>query len=118
MRLALLALCLVCVGARPAAGAPVDLLQTYAPVLYFHANENWAPESTDAFLADARVEKQGATGTWKPVPASLPTSTAGCTLTPCYRLNLPCPLHGGVALLPEDAGPLATQWQQPSSTAA
>jgi hypothetical protein len=112
MRLALLALCVVCVGARPAAGAPTDLLQTYAPVLYFHASENWAPEKTEAFLGDARVEKQASQGTWRTFGGPLPTSTAGCTSTPCYRLNLPCPLHGGVACYLK-IPVRATQWQHP-----
>ena len=58
VRLTVLPLCLICVGARPASSAPVDLLQTYEPVLYFHASENWAPEKTEAFLFDARVERQ------------------------------------------------------------
>jgi VPS62-like protein len=111
MRLVVLVLCLACVGASPAAGA-VDLLQTYEPVLLFHPSEHWAPEQVETFLADATVEKQASKGSWQTVAGALPTSSAGCVLTPCYRLNLPCPLHGGVACYLR-MSVRAAQWQKP-----
>jgi hypothetical protein len=94
VRVCLVLLLAVCSGGG--ASAAGDPLQIYEPVLLFHASENWAPESVDPFLADARVEKQVLKGKWVTAPGALPTSTAGCAFTPCYRLNLPCPLHGGV----------------------
>jgi len=103
-------LAVLCAGAK--APAAVDLLQTYEPVLYFHSSENWAPEPVESFLADARLEQQAAKGSWKATSQPLPTSNAGCSLTPCYRLNLPCPLHGGTACY--DRMPVrANQWQHP-----
>jgi hypothetical protein len=100
-----------CVGASPSSGA-VDLLQTYEPVLLFHPSEDWAPEPVETYLKDAHVEKQVAKGSWKTTAGPLPTSNTGCTLMPCYRLNLPCPLHGGDACyeqLPVRTG----EWQHP-----
>ena len=111
--LVLLLLVVLCAGAgaQPSTGA-VDLLQTYEPVLYFHASEDWAPESVDAFLADAQVEKQTAKGVWKLGSGAIPTSNAGCTLTPCYRFDLPCALHGGDACY--ERMPVRTsEWQHP-----
>jgi hypothetical protein len=104
----------VVAGAHPPAGVPqaVDLLQLYEPVLYFHAQEDWAPERPETFLADARLEHQVAPGVWKAAPGALPTSKAGCTLDPCYRLNLPCHLHLGDACY-EGLGVRASEWQKP-----
>jgi hypothetical protein len=99
----------------PHAG-PLDsgaLLQQYAPVLYFHPQEEWAPETADGFLAEARIERQASAGKWTNVPPPLPTDTSGCALTPCYRLDLPCPLGGGVSCyLRERSTP--QQWAAPS----
>ncbi len=105
---------LVSVAVLPAGSSrgAVDLLQTYEPVLLFHPSESWAPEQVETFLADARVEQQVAAGSWKTAAGPLPTSNTGCTLTPCYRFNLPCPLKGGTACyakMPVRAG----QWQRP-----
>jgi hypothetical protein len=88
------------IASSSAQSSPPDtsaLLQRYEPVLYFHAQEDWAPEAADSFLASARVERHEAGGKWAPLPPPLPTGTAGCTVSPCYRLNLPCPLRGGDA---------------------
>jgi hypothetical protein len=105
--------CALCAGAsRSAAAPPVDLLQLYEPVLYFHSQEDWAPERPEAFLADARLERQVARGTWKAAPGPLPTSKTGCTLDPCYRLNLPCPLRGGDSCY-ERLPVRANEWQHP-----
>lgn len=84
----------------------------YEPVLFFHPSEDWAPEPVEAFLADARVEKQVAKGSWKTYLGQFPTSNSGCTLSPCYRLNLPCPLRGGDACY--ERMPVRTgEWQRP-----
>ncbi len=111
-----LACVLVCAGASHAAAAPpVDsaaLLQTFEPVLYFHAEEEWAPEHADAFVGRARVEKQVSRGTWTTVPPPFPTSTKGCTLTPCYRFNLPCSLRSGDACY-EKTSTTITNWKKP-----
>jgi Vacuolar protein sorting-associated protein 62 len=112
--LVLLVLTALCAGATRsgASSRTVDLLQTYAPVLLFHPSEDWAPEPVETFLADARVEKQVAQGSWKTVGGPLPTSNTGCSLSPCYRLNLPCPLHGGDACY--ERMPVRTgEWQRP-----
>src|SRR5439155_128457 len=74
------------------AQAPIDtgaLLRKYEPVLYFHPQEDWAPEAADAFVARARVEKQVAAGKWAAAAPPLPTSTSGCAFSPCFRFNLP-----------------------------
>ena len=67
--LALLVLVALCAGAAPsgAASRTVDMLETYEPVLFFHSSEDWAPEPVETFLADARLEKQVAKGSWKTV---------------------------------------------------
>ena len=112
--LALLVLVALCAGAAPsgAASRTVDMLETYEPVLFFHSSEDWAPESVETFLADARLEKQVAKGSWKTVSGPVPTSSSGCTLSPCYRLNLPCPLHGGDACY--ERMPVRTgEWRRP-----
>lgn len=91
---------------------PPDLLKTFEPVLLFSASEHWAPESVDRFLADARVEKQVPPGRWQDQPARpLPASNLGCTDSPCYRFDLPCPLHGGVACYLR-MGVRAGQWRR------
>ncbi len=110
----ILVLALLCVGVLPAgpSNGAVDLLQAYEPVLLFHPGEEWAPEPVESFLADARVEKQVETGSWQATGAPLPTSNAGCALAPCYRLNLPCPLHSGAACYSRMAV-RAGQWQRP-----
>lgn len=112
--LVLLALFVFCAGAGTASPSTdaVDLLQTYEPVLFFHASEDWAPQPVEAFLADARVEKQTARGSWKVGGGAIPTSSVGCTLVPCYRLNLPCSLRGGDACY--EQMPVRTgEWQHP-----
>jgi hypothetical protein len=88
------------------------LLQSYEPALYFHPSEDWAPEPVETFLTDAHLEKQVAKRSWKAASQPLPTSNSGCTLSPCYRLNLPCLLRGGDACyerMPVRAG----EWQHP-----
>lgn len=109
-------LAVLCAGATRAGSSSgaVDLLQTFEPVLVFHPGEDWAPEPVEPFLADARVEKQVAKGSWKMAGGSLPTSTVGCTVTlnPCYRLNLPCSLHGGDACY-EHLSVRTIEWQHP-----
>jgi hypothetical protein len=112
--LVLLVLAALCAGATPsgASSRTVDLLQMYEPVLLFHASEDWAPEPVETFLAAAHIEKQVAKGSWKTVGGPLPTSNAGCSLSPCFRLNLPCPLHGGDACY--ERMPVRTgEWQRP-----
>lgn len=95
------------------ASPPPNLLATFAPVLLFHADEHWAPEAVGRFLADARAEKQVSAGRWQAQPSqTLPVSNAGCTLSPCYRLNLPCPLDGGVSCY-LGMGVRAGEWQRP-----
>jgi hypothetical protein len=94
---------------------PLDtaaLLQTYEPVLLFHPQEDWAPESASAFVGRARVERRDAGGRWSPLPPPLPTSANGCAVAPCYRFNLPCPLRGGDACY-ETSRSDAAAWQQP-----
>ncbi len=110
--LALLAAAAVAASSS-AATPPQDLLQTYEPVLLFDASEHWAPEAVESFLADARVEKQVSAGRWQLLPAQpLPVSNAGCTRSPCYRFDLPCPLRGGVACY-LGMSVRAGQWQRP-----
>jgi hypothetical protein len=83
------------------------------PILYFHADEDWSPARVDRFLKVARVEKQIARATWTRVTEPLPTNTAGCTLTPCYRFNLPCSLKNGDRCY-ESAAPSLTDWKRGS----
>jgi hypothetical protein len=78
----------------------------------FHAQEDWAPEAADGFVGRAHVERQVAAGKWSAQPPPLPTSTSGCTLSPCFRFNLPCPLHGGDACY-EAGRSSAAAWQHP-----
>jgi hypothetical protein len=74
-----------------------NVLKQFAPVLYFHSDESWAPVGVERFLALARIERQSRPGSWTRTNGEVPTSTAGCTSTPCYRFNLPCSLSGGVS---------------------
>jgi hypothetical protein len=89
-----------------------QLLTLYQPVLFFHASEDWAPQAVDRYLERVRVERQVAKGTWLRVPPPLPTSYAGCTLSPCLRLDLPCALRAGYICYHRQA--LAeTDWKAP-----
>lgn len=72
-----------------------NLLKQFTPVLYFHSDEAWAPVGVERFLGLARIERQTGLGTWTRTAAGIPTSNAGCTLTQCYRFNLPCSLAAG-----------------------
>jgi hypothetical protein len=101
--------------ARPQELTPAerhDLLQRFMPILYFHPDETWAPVEVERFLQLARRERQTARGVWTRTAAPLPTSTVGCTLTPCYRLNLPCALTRGATCYEKAAATLG-DWKQP-----
>jgi hypothetical protein len=98
--------------ARAAPPDPATLLQTFEPVLLFHQAEDWAPERVETYLAVAKVERQTARGVWAAVPPPVPTSTTGCTQTPCFRLNLPCRLHDGYACYSQLAKQ-TTDWAHP-----
>jgi hypothetical protein len=89
-----------------------ELLQSFLPVLYFHADETWSPVEVDRFLKLARLERQTARGVWTHTTTPLPTSSVGCTLTPCYRLNLPCALSKGAACY-EKAAATLRDWRHP-----
>jgi hypothetical protein len=89
-----------------------DLLQRFTPILYFHPDEAWAPVDVERFLQVARVERQTARGAWARTTSPLPTSNLGCTLTPCYRFNLPCSLNGGAACY-RKAAPTLSDWKRP-----
>jgi hypothetical protein len=82
------------------------------PILYFHPDEAWAPGRVERFLKVALVERQTARGSWTRPATPLPTSTIGCTLTPCYRLNLPCALKSGATCY-EKAAPTLSDWKHP-----
>lgn len=88
------------------------LLLRFAPVLYFHPDETWAPVDVERFLKVARVERRTTRGSWTRTTSTLPTSTAGCTFTPCYRLNLPCSLNAGAKCY-EKAAPTLSDWKHP-----
>jgi hypothetical protein len=90
-----------------------DLLQKFMPILYFHPDEVWSPVAVERFLRLARVERQTRPGSWIRTTTALPTSTAGCTVTPCYRFNLPCALTGGAACYRRAAAPLSG-WNRPT----
>jgi len=90
-----------------------ELLQRFIPILYFHASEVWAPVAVERFLRLARVERQTAPGRWMQTASGLPTSTAGCTSTPCYRFNLPCSLKAGASCY-ERAAPTLSDWKRPT----
>jgi hypothetical protein len=102
-------------GGRPLGLTPADrheLLQRFMPILYFHAEEAWAPVGVERFLQLARRERQTARGVWTRTTAPLPTSTVGCTFTPCYRLNLPCSLKAGASCY-EKAAATLSDWKHP-----
>jgi hypothetical protein len=90
-----------------------ELLQRFTPIMYFHSDEFWSPVAVEDFLRLAHVERQTHPGNWTRTPAALPTSTTGCTLTPCYRLNLPCSLKAGAKCY-ERAAPTLSDWQHPT----
>jgi hypothetical protein len=100
------------VAARAAAPDPATLLQTYEPVLLFHPGEDWAPKQVESYLNVAKIERETSKGVWTTVPPPIPTSTAGCARTPCFRLNLPCKLHDGYACYARFAGQ-TTDWAHP-----
>jgi hypothetical protein len=89
-----------------------ELLQRFMPILYFHADETWAPVEVERFLQVARNERQTARGVWTRTTVPLPTSSVGCAFTPCYRLNLPCALKAGAACY-EKAAPTLSDWKHP-----
>ena len=88
-----------------------NLLERFTPVLYFHPDESWSPVPVDGFLRLARVERQTRPGTWSRISSGIPTSTAGCTLTPCYRFNLQCSLTAGARCY-ERAAPTLSNWKR------
>jgi hypothetical protein len=90
----------------------LGLLALYEPVLLFHPDEDWAPQTVDGYLNLAKVERQTTAGTWSPVPAPIPTSNLGCLFNPCFRLNLPCALRSGYACYHEQAV-RETSWSKP-----
>ena len=87
-----------------------ELLERFMPVLYFDADELWGPVAVERFLRVARVERQITRGTWTRATSPLPTSTVGCALTPCYRLNLPCALNAGAKCYAR-AAPTLSDWK-------
>jgi hypothetical protein len=89
-----------------------ELLKRFTPILYFHPDEAWAPVKVERFLQVARVERQTARGSWTRTAAPLPTSNVGCTLTPCYRFNLPCALKSGATCY-EKVAPTLSDWKAP-----
>lgn len=111
--LVVLAFALLLTGGGRAAPTPdqLALLQTYQPVLLFHPDEDWAPQTVDAYLKGARIERQATPGLWAAVPPPVPTSTVGCTATPCFRLNLPCSLRSGYSCYRQTA--TSTAWRTP-----
>jgi hypothetical protein len=100
-------------GSGTAAVTPdqLALLQSYQPVVLFHADEDWAPQTVEAYLKQARIERQSPPGGWSTVQPPIPTSTVGCTSTPCFRLNLPCSLRSGYSCYRKTAS--ATGWRTP-----
>ncbi len=89
-----------------------DLLQRFMPILYFRADEAWAPAAVEGFLQLARHERQTARGVWTRTITPLPTSSVGCTFTPCYRLNLLCALKAGATCY-EKAAATLSDWKHP-----
>jgi len=89
-----------------------ELLERFMPILYFHPDEAWSPVAVERFLQVARVERQTGRGVWARTGATLPTSTVGCTFTPCYRLNLPCAIKGGATCY-EKTAPTLSDWKRP-----
>jgi hypothetical protein len=98
------------VGSAVEQSPPSGLLSLYEPVLFFHPDEDWAPVTAESYLATARVERQVGKGLWSVVPPPVPTASIGCTLTPCFRLNLPCRLRGGYACYQQSR---QIDWTQP-----
>jgi hypothetical protein len=88
-----------------------NLLEQFTPVLYFHSDETWAPVGVERFLGLARVERQTRPGIWTRTSSGVPTSTIGCTATPCYRFNLPCSLSSGAGCYGR-AAPTLTDWKR------
>src|SRR5215218_6811043 len=102
-------------SASSTAAPPLDtgaLLRKFEPVLLFHPEEDWSPEHAESFIGRARIEKQVARGRWTTVPPPPPTSTRGCSFTPCYRFNLPCSLRAGDGCY-EASRPTITDWKKP-----
>jgi hypothetical protein len=87
------------------------LLEAYTPVLSFAAGENWSPTAVDVFIRRARLERQVARNRWQRRSGPLPTSSRGCALSPCFRLNLPCRLRRGVGCY-ETQAPKLTDWSR------
>ena len=88
-----------------------ELLESYQPITYFHEEDRWPPVTVDAFLADARLERQGARGWARARRSTLPQSTRGCTVDPCFRLNVPCDLRGrGANCFKRDQIPPKSEW--------
>jgi hypothetical protein len=87
------------------------LLAQYMPVVYFHSEEEWSPLPVERFLSLARVERQTVPGSWTRTSSGIPTSSAGCTLTPCYRFNLPCSLRAGESCY-ERTAPTLSDWKR------
>jgi hypothetical protein len=88
-----------------------NLLEQFAPVLYFHSDETWSPVGVERFLGLARIERQTRPGTWTRTNSAVPTNTIGCTLSPCYRFNLPCSLSGGAKCY-ERTAPTLSDWKR------
>jgi hypothetical protein len=84
-----------------------ELLQRFVPILYFHADEVWSPVAVEPFLRAARIERQTAPSRWTRTASGVPTTTAGCTATPCYRFNLPCSLEAGAGCYERSASTLS-----------
>jgi hypothetical protein len=87
-----------------------DLLQRFMPILYLHSEEAWAPVGVERFLEVARRERQTAHGVWTRTTTPLPTTSIGCSFTPCYRLNLPCSLKAGATCY-EKAAAILSDWK-------
>jgi hypothetical protein len=87
------------------------LLSQYMPVLYFHSEEEWSPVRVETFLSRARVERQAPAGIWTTVTGGTPTTSAGCTLKLCYRLNLSCSLKQGDRCY-ERIAPTLADWKR------
>jgi len=85
------------------------LLAEYVPLLYFHPDEDWSPVPVERFVGRAKTERQAPAGVWSTTPG-IPTSSAGCTLKPCYRFNLPCSLRAGDRCYEQLAANL-TDWE-------
>jgi hypothetical protein len=118
--LALACCALVCAASAGAGTASAEgltpaerssLLAQYMPILYFHSGEDWSPTTVERFLRLARIERQTASETWMRTTSALPTTSVGCVLSPCYRLNLPCSLKAGDRCY-EGASPTLSDWKR------